>query len=111
MLYKESLSVLIPYIFGVDHMKYARWLPLHLRDMIGLEALHPIIYSGFSKRIFAVRKTGNHFSNIDIDQAHEQTNAVIKINGGAICFTEDSSTVGRCMVTGPEIGTCVRPLE
>lgn len=44
-LYMESLSVLIPYFFALDHMNYARWLPIYLRDMVALETLHPIIYS------------------------------------------------------------------
>ena len=39
-----GLSVLISYFFALDHMNYARWLPIHLRDMIALETLHPIIY-------------------------------------------------------------------
>lgn len=42
-----------------------------------------------------------------IDQAHEQNNAVIKGDGGAIGLTEDSSALRRWMVAGPEISQFV----
>jgi hypothetical protein len=35
-----------------------------------------------------------------IDQAHEQSNAVVKGDGGAIGLTEDSATLRRWMVAG-----------
>ena len=38
-----------------------------------------------------------------IDQAHEQANAIIKGDGGAIGITEDESALRRWMVSGPEV--------
>ena len=38
-----------------------------------------------------------------IDQAHEQANAVIKGEGGAIGVTEDPSALRRWMVAGPKV--------
>ncbi|KAK6175971.1 hypothetical protein SNE40_014343 [Patella caerulea] len=38
-----------------------------------------------------------------IDQAHEQNNAVIKGDGGAMGLTEDPSALWRWMVAGPEV--------
>ena len=38
-----------------------------------------------------------------IDQAHEQANAIIKGDGGAIGVTEDPSALRRWMIAGPEV--------
>ena len=38
-----------------------------------------------------------------IDQAIEQTNAVIKGDGGAVDVTEDASALRRWIVVGPEV--------
>ena len=46
-----------------------------------------------------------------IDQAHEQNNAVIKGDGGAIGVTEDPSALRRWMVAGPEISRLVANYE
>ena len=42
------------------------------------------------------------FSTMAIDQAHEQNNAVIKGDGGAIGLTEDQTALRRWAVAGPE---------
>jgi hypothetical protein len=38
-----------------------------------------------------------------IDQAHEQNNAIVKGDGGAIGLTEDPAALRRWMVAGPKI--------
>lgn len=106
-LYKESLSSLIPYFFALDHINYARWLPIHLRDMLALQTTHPGIYQEFEKENFADRKTESKFPNIAIDQAHEQNNAFVKGDGGAIGLTEDPAALRRWMVDGPEISRLI----
>jgi len=70
----------------VDHINYARWLPVHLRDMLALEQMHPEVYTEFLRGQFAVRKTEKTFSTMAIDQAHEQNNAVSKGDGGDIYY-------------------------
>ena len=40
-LYCDALSELIPYFFANNNINYARWLPIHLRDMMSLEQHHP----------------------------------------------------------------------
>ena len=37
VLYCQALSALIPYFFANNNTNYARWLPIHLRDMLTLE--------------------------------------------------------------------------
>ena len=46
-----------------------------------------------------------------IDQAHEQNNAVIKGDGGAIGVREDPSALRRWMVARPEISPLVANYE
>ena len=71
-LYRESLSELVPYFFALDHTNYARWLPVHLREMALLETNHPDVAQAFKNGHFAVHKTERNFSAIAIDQAREQ---------------------------------------
>ena len=47
------------------------------------------------KRNFVVKKTANRFSAIAIDQAHEQNNASVKDDGGAVGLTENPAAVRR----------------
>lgn len=35
-LYVEALEDLIPLFFALDHVNYARWTPIHIRDMKSL---------------------------------------------------------------------------
>ena len=110
-LYRESLSELIPYFFANNNVNYARWLPVHLRDMMSLERQHPEVARQFQNGNFAVHKSQRHFSSIAIDQAHEQNNAIIKGDGGAIGLTEDPAALRRWMVAGPEISKLVANYE
>ncbi len=43
-LYVESLKALVPWFFALDHQNYARWIPIHIRDM---ESLPSSIHQGF----------------------------------------------------------------
>jgi len=110
-LYCDALSELIPYFFANNNINYARWLPIHLRDMMSLEQHHPQVASEFRNGNFVVHKSCREFSALAIDQAHEQANAVIKGDGGAIGVTEDPSALRRWMVAGPEVSHLVAKYE
>ena len=88
-LYNQSLSQIIPWLFALDHINYARWLPVHIADMLNLIRSHPDVYFEFMKGHFAVQKTNKVFSAISIDQCHEQMNKLVKGDGGAVGLTED----------------------
>lgn len=75
--------------------------------MLALQTTHPGIYQEFEKENFAVRNTECKFPNIAIDQAHEQNNAIVKGDGGAIGLTEDPAASRRWMVAGPEISRLI----
>lgn len=73
-LYKESISLLIPWFFALDHPNYARWLPVYLRDMVMLHDNAPEVEKEFQNGKFVAKKSHNRFSSIALDQAHEQNN-------------------------------------
>lgn len=92
--------VLIRYFFALDHMSYLRLLPIHLRDLKRHIQRH-------MQSSFFDRKTERRFSSIAIDEAHEQNNAIVKGDGGAIGPTENPTTLRRWMIVGPEISRLV----
>jgi hypothetical protein len=102
---------LAPYFFANNNIHYARWVPIHLRDMMSLEQQHPQVAAEFDKGNFVVHKTSREFSALAIDQAHEQNNAIIKGDGGAIGLTEDPVALRRWMVAGPEVSRLVAEYE
>jgi len=110
-LYVETLQNLLPWFFALDQTHYARWLPVHVRDMLHLKSLHPEIHDEFTAGHFTVSKTGRKFSSISIDQAHEQLNALIKGDGGAIGLTDNDSALTRWTTAGPEVVRILQEFE
>lgn len=81
-------------------MNYARWIPIHIRDM---ESLPSSIRQEFEDNgHWLVKKTTNQFSAMPIDQAHEQNNELVKGSGGAVGLTENPSAFRKWIVAGPE---------
>lgn len=98
-------------VFSLDRTHYARWLPVHIRDMECLETEIPAIAAEFKKGNFVVNKTNRAFSSLAIDQVHEQNNKIVKGDGGAIGLTENSSQLLRRMVSGPEMSRIIKDFE
>ena len=103
LLYLDSLAELAPWFFALNHTNYARWLPVHIHDMALLHIKHPDISKEFHAGNFTQLKTQRPFSAIALDQMHEQENAKVKGDGGAIGLTEDQAALQRWMIAGPEI--------
>ena len=91
-------------------MHYAGWLSVHIRDMSELPNKHPDVFHQFSNGSFVVHKT-KVFSSIALDQAHEQVNAIVKGDGGAVGLTENPSALRRWMIAGPEVARMVQEFE
>ena len=99
-LYVQFLRSLVPWFFALDHPHYARWVPVHIRDM---ESLPPSILEEFQAHgHWVVQKTHNCFSAMPIDQVQEQNNALVKGSGGAVELTENPSSFRKWMLAGPE---------
>ena len=56
--------------------------------MLTLEQRHPALHQEFKSGKFVVFNSKRPFSSMEIDQAHEHANAVIKSDGGAIGITD-----------------------
>ena len=110
-LYKDALTSLMPWFFALDHPNYARWLSIHVRDMVALQENEPSVFEQFENGNFVVNKSGNRFSSIPIDHAHEQNNKCVKGDGGAIGLTESASELQRWMVSGPEVARVIEEFE
>lgn len=102
-LYVEALEAIVGYFFVFDHYNYARWVTIHIRDMLSL----PDSIKENFMRYWVVSKTKNRFSSIPIDQMHEQENAKVKGIGGVIDLTENPIALRRWMICGPELARCI----
>ena len=54
------LTSIVPWFFSLDHTHYARWIPIHLRDMISLKDCHFNVYEAFMRESSQSRKPGMH---------------------------------------------------
>jgi len=86
-LFVEVLEQLVPLFFVLDHINYAHWVPIHIRDM---KSLPEYVICEFQERHhWVLSKTGNKFSSMPLDQAHEQENKMVKGSGEAVGLTEN----------------------
>ena len=56
-MYMDALTELVPWFFALDHTNYARWIPVHLRDMTELQSKHPDVAREFNAGNFTIQKT------------------------------------------------------
>ena len=85
----------------IDHPNYARYTSVHLVDLFNAKQENGSAYHLLKQGIFAANKTGNRFSNIHLDQNHEQLNDYLKRSGGIIGLTEDPAALKRFLVCAP----------
>ena len=107
LLYVEALTRLQWLFHSLDHYNYARASAIHLRDLVILREKHPRIFEAFCKGKVTVNKTQRAFSRMAIDESHEQNNACVKGDGGAVGLTENPSALLRWMVSGPEMARII----
>ena len=103
LLSVETLDKIIPWKFALDHIHYARWLTVHVIDLLQLQSRCPDVYADFVGGNFVTRKISHKFSSLAHDQVHEQQNTIVKGDGGIIGITENEAALKRWMVAGPEI--------
>ena len=96
----ELIVTILSLFFSRDHQDYARWLPIHIRD---LEVLPDSIQVEFDQGYWTITRRNRRFSSIPIDHAHEQANKRVKGVGGMIGLTQNPDLLERLIMTGPEI--------
>ena len=113
LLYVSSLRHIVKWYFALDHYHYARWIAVHLHDLVSLPQTSPYLYNCFLDGYFAFQKSDRKCSLMGIDQAHEQNNAVIKGMGGAVPFVnkEDESALARWELCLHELSLIVTEYE
>lgn len=108
-LYVQVLDELCPWFFVFDHTNYARWLPVHVKDLVELPEKHPEVYREFKDGNFVVQRSCHKFSLIAKDQSHEQSNKKLQAGGGGLSdMYDDPDSIALYMLAGPDT---VRLLE
>ena len=79
--------------------------------MFSLSETHPVIYKEFVAESVVAHKTNRPFSAMALDQTHEQANANVKSDGGAVGLTDNPNALQRWMVAGPEMSRMVAEFE
>ena len=69
------------------------------------------VFEQFARGHFTVKQSDRQFSAIAIDQAHEQNNKIVKIDGGAIGLMDDEQSLIEWAVSGPSISQMVKDVN
>ena len=110
-LYIQVLTDILPWCFVLDHQNYARWLSVHVRDMVNLEHMHPELFNKFCEGFFVVNKTQNPFSMIGLDHNHEQANRTVKEEGGSFYLEGKECVLTEALIAGPERARLITEFE
>ena len=104
-LFVKILTSLVKCFFIFHHYHYARWVSVHVQDLLSLPITCPRLYQEFERGNFVVQISGREFSRIHYDQAHEQSNKTIKSIKGPIDFLNHATDElhRRWEIAGPEI--------
>ena len=60
-MYLDALTEFVPWFFALDHINHARWVPVHLKDMVNLSDRHLEIANEFNAGHFTAQKTSSLF--------------------------------------------------
>ena len=82
-LYVASLRKIIRWYFSLDNYNYARWISVHIYDLLALPQYSPQLHRLFMDGYFTFQKTDREFSLMGLDQVHKQNNTVMKRIDGA----------------------------
>ena len=112
-MYKCAMWVLMKWVFALDHVHYARWLSVHVFDLVNLQELFPDVHAEMMKGNFSFLKTKSQYSRMALDQVHEQNNKIIKGAGGAtqLLNRANESALIRWETCGPDIARIVGEFE
>ena len=98
-------------MFALDHVHYARWLPVFIKTLRELDVRHPEIYNEFMNGKFVTQKSNKPFSSLSDDHIYEQCNRNVKEDGGVVGILTNPTSLVRWMVAGPEISRMVKEYE
>ena len=96
-LHLNSFAAMLPWMTIYDHTNYARWEPVYLAEMKGLETSHQELYEEFMNGNFVVKKRDGKFNQVD--QATEWQNKICKISNGIIGITRNDTARDKFCIT------------
>ena len=86
-------------------MKYRRFLPVYLADMVGLEKSDPNLWKDFMNGLSVCQSTPIPFTAHGYDQAGEHVNRELKVDGGLIGVSNNINARTRFLLTAPLISS------
>ena len=69
-MYVESLGNIIPWMLALVHYRYARWMTMHVKDLLEIQLTCPAIYAEFQKGNFVTQRKTRH-KKLDIKFRHK----------------------------------------
>ena len=101
------------WFFTFDQYNYARWITVHIQDLLTLPVTCPQVYQEFIEGKCVVQISNKESSRIHYDHAHEQSNKTIKSISGPINFENraDDDLQRRREVAGPEVAEYIEYVE
>ena len=82
---------MLSFSFLLDHLNYARWLSVQIKDLKFLSSTNQTIHAAFVEENSVETKTLQDFSSIPINHAHEQNNKLMEEDDGTISLTENTA--------------------
>ena len=112
-LFVKILISLVKWFSIFDHYNYARWLSVHIQDLLSLPITCPQLYQEFERGNFVLQISSREFSRIHYGQGHEQNNTTIKSIKGPIDFVNGASDElqRRWEIAGREIAEYLEQVE
>ena len=112
-LFVRILISLVIWFFIFDYYNYARWLFVHIQDLLSLPITCYQLYQEFEKGNIVVQISNRKFSRIHYDQAHEQSNETKKSIKRPIDFMNRASDElqRRWEIAGPKIAEYLEQVE
>ena len=110
-MFVTCIKAIVPWIFALNYIHYARWLPVYLQDQENLHDHAPSLYKLFSDGHFTVKQITRNFSNIAIDQAHKQSNKLVKIDGRAVGIFNSPRVLLSWLVASAEINSMLKDID
>ena len=78
-----AMKNLIKWVFPFDRVHYVIWGTVHVFDLMTLFSICPDVFLEFAKDHYSFQKSNKKFSNMALDQVHEQNNEKTKGASGA----------------------------
>ena len=111
IMYLWCLKNIAPWFFVTNHHLYARWVPVHIRDIEMHQKQDSGLTVEFSKGKFVAQKSLCRYSAIALDQNHEQCNKDVKGSGGAIGLFNQEPALRRWMTAHPMLSKTCKEFE